>query len=127
MSTESRSLPVRDYLDMGVTMTALQYMRHPRPAYRITFRLRLCNAGRGSVRLLGRKWTLRDRSGATRIIEADQVFNQQPVLTPGSVFSYGGYHTFDSMPMGMEVRFFGTDQSNEAFISPALALSVNRK
>lgn len=127
MSTESRSLPVRDYLDMGVTMTALQYARRPRPAYRITFRLRMTNAGRGSVRLLGRKWTLRDRSGTTRIIEADHVFNQQPVLTPGSVFSYGGCHTFTDEPTGIEVRFFGTDQRNEAFITPALKLSVNRK
>ena len=127
MSTESRRLPVRDYLDMGVTMTALQYARHPRPAYRVTFRLRMTNAGRGSVRLLGRKWTLRDRSGATRIIEADHVFNDQPVLTPGSVFSYGGCHTFTDEPTGIEVRFFGTDQRNEAFITPALKLSVNRK
>lgn len=124
MSTESRSLPVRDYLDMGVTMTALQYARRPRPAYRITFRLRMTNAGRGSVRLLGRKWTLRDRSGTTRIIEADHVFNQQPVLTPGSVFSYGGCHTFTDEPTGMEVRFFGTDQRNEAFITPAVKIAV---
>lgn len=127
MSTESRSLPVRDYLDMGVSMVALQYARRPRPAYRVTFRLHLANAGRGSVRLLGRKWTLRDRSGATRIIEADHVFNQQPVLTPGSVFSYGGCHTFDTVPTGMEVRFFGTDQRNEAFITPAVKLPLNRK
>lgn len=127
MSTESRSLPIRDYLDMGVTMAALQYTGEPRPAYRVIFRLRMVNAGRGSVRLLGRKWTLRDRSGATRIIEAGHVFNQQPVLTPGSVFSYSGYHTFDTAPTGMEVRFFGTDQSNEAFITPALKLSANRK
>lgn len=127
MSTESRTLPVRDYLDMGVMMTALQYARRPRPAYRVSFRLRMVNAGRGSVRLLGRKWTLRDRSGTTRIIEADHVFNQQPVLTPGSVFSYSGCHTFDTVPTGMEVRFFGTDQSNEAFITPPLKLSVNKK
>lgn len=120
MSTESRSLPVRDYLDMGLTMTALQGVRHPRPSYRLLFRLRLTNAGRGSVRLLGRKWTLRDRDGNTRIIEAEQVFNQQPVLTPGAVFSYSGCQHFDTVPAGAEVRFFGTDSANEPFISPAL-------
>ena len=124
MSTECRSLPVRDYLDMGVTMSAVQYTRAPRPAYRVLFRLRMQNAGSGSVRLLGRKWTLRDRSGNTRIIEAEHVFNQQPVLTPGSVFSYSGSHTFDTTPAGMEVRFFGTDQRNEAFITPAVKVAV---
>lgn len=127
MSTECRSLPVRDYLDMGVTMSAVQYARAPRPAYRVIFRLRMQNAGRGSVRLLGRKWTLRDRSGNTRIIEAEQIFNQQPVLTPGSVFSYSGCHCFDTTPAGMEVRFFGTDRFNEPFITPALKLPLNRK
>lgn len=120
MNTESRSLPVRDVLDMGVTMTALQYARVPRPAYRMIFRLRMRHAGSGSVRLLGRKWTLRDRSGATRIIEAEQVFNQQPVLTPGSVFSFSGSHLFEDAPVGMELRFFGTDFRNEPFITPAL-------
>lgn len=127
MSTECRSLPVRDYLDMGVTMTALQYTRRPRPAYRVLFRLRLANAGRASVRLLGRKWTLRDRAGNTRIIEAEQVFNQQPVLTPGAVFSFSGSHCFEAAPAGMEVRFFGTDYQNAPFITPALKLSVNGK
>lgn len=120
MSTESRSLPVRDYLDMGFTVTALQGVRYPRPAYRLLFRLRLTNAGRGSIRLLGRKWTLRDQEGSTRIIEAEQIFNQQPVLTPGTVFSYSGCHRFDTAPAGAEVRFFGTDSANEPFITPAL-------
>lgn len=124
MSTECRSLPVRDYLDMGVTMSAVQGVRRPRPAYRVLFRLSLMNAGRGSVRLLGRKWTLRDRSGATRIIEAEQVFNQQPVLTPGAVYSCSGSHLFDTVPTGMEVRFFGTDQKNEAFMTPAVKIAV---
>lgn len=127
MSTECRSLPVRDYLDMGVTVSALQYTRSPRPAHRVIFRLRLRNAGRGSVRLLGRKWILRDRAGNTRIIEAEQLFNQQPVLTPGAVFSFSGCHSFDTVPTSMEVRFFGTDQRNDAFITPALELPVNRK
>lgn len=120
MSTESRSLPVRDVLDMGVTMTALQYTRTPRPAYRMIFRLRMSHEGSGSVRLLGRKWTLKDRAGNTRIIEAEQVFNQQPVLTPGSAFTFSGCHLFDDAPVGMEVRFFGTDCRHEPFITPAL-------
>lgn len=120
MSIESCSLPVRDFLDMGLSMTALQYTRTPRPAYRLCYRLHLMNAGSGSVRLLGRKWTLRDRSGATRIIEAEQVFNQQPVLTPGEVFAFGGCHVFEDTPLAAELRFFGTDRHNEPFISPAL-------
>ena len=120
MSTDNRSLPVRDYLDMGLTMTALQAVRHPRPAYHLCFRLHMTNVGSTGLRLLGRKWTLRDRSGNTRIIEAEQVFNQQPVLRPGEVFAYSGCHSFESTPCAAELRFFGTDRLNEPFITPAL-------
>ncbi len=120
MSTEPRSLPERDYLDMGVSLCRVQAARHPRPRYRVCYRLRMYNAGRASLRLLGRKWTLRDTAGNTRIIEADRVFNQQPVLKPGDAFSYGGSAVFEAPPCGMEVRFFGMDQGNRPFISPPL-------
>ena len=120
MSTDSRSLPERDFLDMGVSLYGIHAARHPRPCYRVCYRLRRFNAGRSSLRLLGRKWTLRDTAGRTRIIEAERVFNQQPVLKPGDAFSYGGCTYFDSEPAAMEVRFFGTDQGNRPFISPPL-------
>ena len=120
MSTDSRSLPERDFLDMGVSLYGIRAARHPRPCYRVCYRLRMFNAGRSSLRLLGRKWTLRDTAGRTRIIEAERVFNQQPVLKPGDAFSYGGCTYFDSAPSAMEVRFFGTDQGNRPFISPPL-------
>ncbi len=121
MSTDWRtSLPVRDFLDMGISLMAVRCCRLPKPFYRVIFRLRLLNASPTSVRLLGRKWQLRDTSGDTRIIEAEQVFNQRPVLTPGAVFSFGGCHDFAQPPAGMEVRFFGTDQMHTPFISPPL-------
>ena len=120
MSTDNRILPVCDCLDMAVSLCGVQVTRHPRPGYRVVFRLHMRNAGHSSVRLLGRKWTLRDRSGATRIIEAERVFNQCPVLAPGAVFGFGGNRMFDTVPAGMEVRFFGTDARNAPFITPPL-------
>ncbi len=116
-----RSLPERDCLDMGICLSATRVERGRVPAYRVMFRLRLHNTGRESVRLIGRKWQLRDAAGQTRIIEAAEVFNQQPVLQPGDVFSYSGCQDFSpAAPVGMEVRFFGTDQANRPFITPAL-------
>lgn len=120
MSTEASTLPVLDCLDMGVALCRVQAVRCPRPVYEVAFRLHLRNAGTGSVRLMGRKWTLRDRNGATRIIEAANVFNQQPVLPPGGVFGYGGKQSFDSPPAAMELRLFGSDARNQPFISPPL-------
>ncbi len=116
-----RSLPERDCLDMGICLSALRVAQGRVPSYRLMFRLRLHNSSRESVRLIGRKWWLRDAAGQTRIIEAAEVFNQQPVLQPGDVFSYSGSHEFSpAAPVGMEVRFFGTDQANRPFITPAL-------
>ncbi len=120
MSTDSRSLPERDYLEMGVSLCGVHTARHPRPCYRVCYRLRMYNAGRASLRLLGRKWTLKDCTGRTHIIEAERVFNQQPVLKPGDAFSFGGCTYFENAPAAMEVRFFGTDQGNRPFISPPL-------
>ncbi len=122
MRTDARQLPERDCLDMGISLAAMHTRRRPVPSYRVLFRLRMQNTSRGSVRLIGRKWMLRDAAGATRIIEASQVFNQQPVLKPGEVFSYSGCHDFSpAAPVGMELRLFGTDQSNRPFITPPLA------
>ena len=51
MSTDSRSLPERDFLDMGVSLYGIHTARHPRPCYRVCYRLRMYNAGRSSLRL----------------------------------------------------------------------------
>lgn len=120
MNTNPRTLPVRDCLDMGVAVSGIRIARDPRPVYRLVFRLRMSNKGHRSVRLLGRKWTLRERGGKTRIIEAAHVFNQQPVLTPGAVFSCGGCQDFDMPPTAAEVCFFGTDSRNQSFITQPL-------
>ncbi len=118
---EATSLPERDCLDMGICLSAMQVKRGRPPVYRVIFRLRMLNASEESLRLIGRKWMLRDAAGETRIIEAAEVFNQQPVLRPGDVFSYSGCQEFSpSPPRAMELRFFGTDQSNRPFITPPL-------
>lgn len=124
MSIErSTTLPQRDWLSMRLSLSALQLSRGARPLYRVLFRVALLNDSEVSVRLLGRKWVLRDRSGATRVIEAQKVFNQRPVLTPGSTFSFGGCHEFEQPPTGMELRLFGTDQADGFFITPPLVFN----
>lgn len=118
MNIDVSSLPVRDFMDMGLPLMALQLSRCPEPEYHVCFRLRMLNASPVSIRLLGRKWLLKDDSGDTRIVEGAQVFNQNPVLAPGAVYSYGGCHTFHRRPVRMEVSFFGSDQFSKPFITP---------
>lgn len=120
MSTKSPSLPVYAPLALQLMMAGLQAVRRPRPLYRALFRINICNTGPQAVRLLGRKWTLRDLHGNTRIIEASKVFDDYPTLTPGAVFSCSGCHEFDSPPLAMELRLFGNDELGAPFISDPL-------
>lgn len=120
MSTERLTLPVRDVLDMGISLAGMRVTRRPSPLYHVFFRLRMHNAGDFSLRLRGRKWLLQDNTGERRIIEAAHVFNQDPILRQGDVFSYCGCQEFTRPPVNMELRFFGEDQWGSPFITPAL-------
>lgn len=111
-------LPERRYLEMSVPIFELcrAYAEHG-TVYRMVFRLNMLNISRLSLRLLGRKWTMKDARGNIFIIEGDHVFGIDPMLAPGAVFSYGGFHDFIYPPVGMEVRFFGIDQMLTPFIT----------
>ena len=110
---------------MRVALAGLQLERLPRPRYKMFYRINLLNTGRTSVRLLGRKWQLKDAAGNTRIIEAAQVFNNEPILTPGAVFSFSGYQYFDMPPVRMELRLFGQTHNGSPFITPPLGIPLS--
>ena len=116
---KSHPIPTEDYLDIRLTMTGVRLPEKPGNDYQIAFRLLLANTSERSVRLLGRKWILRDQTGRTRLIEADGIFNQHPLLQPGDVFSYTGRHAFTELPTHMEIMFFGLNQAGLPFISPS--------
>ncbi len=120
MSTDRFSIPERDFLDMDLACVAVRPVSSGSTRFRVEFLLSLYNASPTGVRLVGRKWTLRDRSGNTRIIEAEGIFDQRPILVPGAVFSYAGSQCFRYAPSGMEVRFFGVDQYHAPFMTPPL-------
>lgn len=116
--SDNTLLPERRYLEMHVPISELCLARSATSeAYRLVFRLQMLNISRLNLRILGRKWTMRDSADHTYIIEADHVFNQDPMLTPGAVFSFGGHHDFKSPPVSMELRLFGVDQMLLPFIT----------
>ena len=120
----AKRFPVRDTVNMKVALVAVQTIRTPQPCYRVIFRINLYNTGNLSVRLMGRKWTMRDTTGQTKIIEAAQVFNNEPILTPGAVFSFSGQQEFSRPPRCMVLRLFGKDQVGRPFITPPLRLPL---
>lgn len=52
----------------------------------------IINDSTDRVRILGRKWVVRESSGETAVVEGEGVVGQTPVLEPGEDFSYNSYH-----------------------------------
>lgn len=117
--SDNTILPERHYLDMQVSLSELCLLPSQRPRYRMVFRIDMRNVSKLGIRLLGRKWMMHDAAGHLHVMEADHVYEQDPLLTPGAVFSYGGRHDFDYKPVSMELRLFGIDQLLIPFITTA--------
>ena len=64
------------------------------------------------VRILGRKWVIREDGGELTVVEGDGVVGQSPVLEPGEDFSYNSYHVTEA---NAEVSgaFFGTTAAGD--------------
>jgi len=120
------SLPEKRLLDIRISMLALRSAitrgaGKKRPQYRIMFRLIIRNSSAHSLRILGRKWILRDQCGITRISSAEKIFNQRPLLVPAGIYNYAGCQDFnEGPPAHIELRFFGEDHGKQAFISQAV-------
>lgn len=125
MPTEySKRLPELATLRMRVALVGMQLVRVPHPCYKVFYRINLLNEGRGSVRLLGRKWQLEDTTGLVRIVQAERVFNSEPVLSPGAVFSFSGCQCFDKPPVYMGLSLFGQDGAGRPFMTPQMAVPL---
>lgn len=115
--SDNTILPERRYLDINIPISEFRLISTSPQVYRLIFRIDIYNSSRLGIRLMGRKWTMTDAKERTFIIEADHVFRQDPHLSPGAVFSYGGYHDFPAPPKNLELRLFGIDQMLTPFIS----------
>jgi len=51
----------------------------------------IANASDRTVRLLGRKWIIRE-GASVEVVEGDGIVGETPVLAPGGTFSYNSYH-----------------------------------
>lgn len=72
----------------------------------------MVNESTERVRIMGRKWVVREEGGEFVVVEGDGVVGQTPVLEPGADFSYNSYHV---TAMSAEVRgsFFGTTATGQ--------------
>ena len=84
------------------TLDAPEDKPHP-----FVYFITILNDSTERVRILGRKWIIREADGEVSVVEGDGVVGQTPVLEPGDNFSYNSYHVVAG---NAEVSgaFFGT-------------------
>lgn len=121
MTAKPHSLPEEDYLSVRLLVAGVRSAGRAPRRVQLAFQMLLVNESSESVRLKGRKWMIRDASGETSVIEAENVFNMQPLLKPGEVYSYAGNHVLTAPATHMELRFFGLNSAALPFISPPFA------
>lgn len=118
MIPKPHSLHEEDYLNVKLLVAGVRTAGRAPRRIQLAFQILIANESRESVRLKGRKWMIRDASGEVSVVEAENVFNMQPLLKPGEVFSYAGNHVLTAPATHIELRFFGLNQAAMPFISP---------
>lgn len=118
MTPASHTLPEEDYLNVKLLVAGVRSAGRAPRRVELAFQLLLVNESEESVRLKGRKWIIRDAAGETSVIEAENVFNMQPLLKPGEVFGFAGNHVLSARATYVELRFFGLNRGALPFISP---------
>jgi ApaG protein len=84
------------------TLDAPEDKPHP-----FVYFITILNDSTERVRILGRKWIIREGDGEITVVEGDGVVGQTPVLEPGHDFSYNSYHV-TAGNAEVSGAFFGT-------------------
>ncbi len=64
----------------------------PEKPHPFVYFITVVNDSTERVRILGRKWVVREQDGEVSVVEGQGVVGQTPILEPGGDFSYNSYH-----------------------------------
>jgi ApaG protein len=73
--------------------------------YVFQYRVRIENAGAGTLQLMRRRWHVHDSIGEDHHVEGDGVVGRQPILHPGTVHEYKSYCVLKSPSGWMEGEY----------------------
>lgn len=79
------------------------------------------NVSEAPVRVIGRKWVCVSAGGETDVTEGDSLFHSRPLLMPGEVFAFNGFHLV-SPPAAISLTLIGRDDDGHIFRTPAYRL-----
>jgi ApaG protein len=99
-----------------VTVRPLYVASRSRPEVRewvFVYRVRIENAGAGTVQLIRRRWHVLDATGEEQHVEGDGVVGRQPMLHPGTVHEYKSYCVLRAPTGWMEGEYVLVDHGGE--------------
>ena len=78
--------------------------------YVFLYRVRIENAGAGTLQLIRRRWHIHDATGEDQHVEGDGVVGRQPMLHPGTVHEYKSYCVLRAPTGWMEGEYVLVDK-----------------
>lgn len=85
--------------------------------YAFVYFISIRNVGKTPVKILARKWIVKETNSEVVVVEGDGVVGQKPLLGPGEEFSYNSYHVVACDAL-VEGSFFGRDAAGQVFVTP---------
>ncbi len=119
-------LPVSDCLEFRIAsfvMPAGQPYALPEGYQSIMLNISMRNISDEAIRLIGRKWIIDSSDKHSDIVEGDTVFNSHPLLCPGQLFSFTGFHII-LPPATLSLTLLGKDNQGQNFHTPPLIIRV---
>jgi ApaG protein len=101
---------LRVHVDDVIYMPSLEYP--PDKPHPFVYFITIENASIERVRIMGRKWVIKESGGEITVVEGSGLVGQSPLLEPGGVFSYNSYHVV-ARDAQVEGSFFGVTSSGE--------------
>lgn len=77
----------------------------------------IINRSAQEIRVLGRKWVIRQDNGEWIVVEGAGVVNQQPLIRPGDDFTYNSYHVISGNSVACGA-FFGRSETGHPVVVP---------
>lgn len=131
MAQNSFLLPINTDLDLKVIRATL-LTRPPSSSknegeqdgkddHILSFSISIRNAGNEAIRLTGKKWVIEHANKTFDVFESSTVFNSRPILLPGQIFAFNGYHVVIP-PAALHLTLLGKNDSSLPFRTKTLVI-----
>jgi len=110
---------IHELKGLHVSVDSIQYdpqaQAPPDRPYAFRYTITIENLSPETVKIFGRKWIIRDKSGRVEVVEGDGVVGKTPELPPGEKFTYESYHLILTESIAEGAYFGLTDQKKPIF------------